>query len=62
MLEYVFLIIFNFFKNIFKNNGSLEQFIDRYNKPFGTGIYPQHEDFDKIISKKSFPEEKETII
>uniref|UniRef100_A0A914KVR2 Transporter n=1 Tax=Meloidogyne incognita TaxID=6306 RepID=A0A914KVR2_MELIC len=49
------------YKNV-GNNGSLEQFIDRYNKPFGTGIYPQHEDFDKIISKKSFPEEKETII
>uniref|UniRef100_A0A1I8BTP1 Transporter n=1 Tax=Meloidogyne hapla TaxID=6305 RepID=A0A1I8BTP1_MELHA len=48
------------YKNV-GNNGSMEQFIDRYNRPFGTGIYPQ-QDFDKIISKQSFPEEKETII
>ncbi|KAF7629202.1 hypothetical protein Mgra_00009265 [Meloidogyne graminicola] len=48
------------YKNV-GNSDSMEQFMDRYNRPFGTGIYPQ-QDFDKIISKKPFPEEKETII
>ncbi|KAI3409917.1 transporter [Globodera pallida] len=42
------------------NGNSVEQFMDRYSRPIGKGVYPQQE-FDQIISRKPLPE-KETII
>ncbi|KAL3090129.1 hypothetical protein niasHS_006581 [Heterodera schachtii] len=42
------------------NGDSVEQFMDRYSRPIGKGVYPQQE-FDKIIARKPLAE-KETII